>query len=112
VSTSEEAVIRQIKVWPVLAWCLPALLGFVLFLVSFPIDRRIPFWPHLNLAELFTLWFLFITPGATVIAIVTLVKRRRQRRIPPLAKFLLWTTIMLSLAVNVLVLFGMVAATY
>jgi hypothetical protein len=104
--------VRQIKAWPVFAWCLPALLGFALFLGSFPIDRRIPFWPHLNLAELYAAWFFFITPFTTGVAIVALVKRRRRGRIPLFPQFLSWTAITLSLVVNLLVLVGMWASTY
>jgi hypothetical protein len=54
-ASSERVLLPEIEVWPVLAFCAPALLGFALFFVSFPIDRQIPFWPHLNLAELFML---------------------------------------------------------
>jgi len=58
-ASSERVLLPEIEVWPVLAFCAPALLGFAQFFVSFPIDRQIPFWPHLNLAELFYVVVLF-----------------------------------------------------
>jgi len=109
---SEQTPLRQDKAWLPLWWCLPSLLGFVAFLFSFPIDRQIPFWPHLNLAEIFTLWFLFITPIATVIAIVLLIKRNRIGRTTRLIKLLLWAAIAASLLVNAFVLLGMWASTF
>ena len=88
------------------------MLGFLAFLFAFPIDRRIPHWFPLNFAELFTLWFLFITPVTTIIAIVTLVRRKPIGRKALLAKLLTWTAVMVSLVVNALVLLGMWASTY
>jgi hypothetical protein len=70
----EEGPSRRATIWLSLQWCLPSLLGFLAFLFAFPIDRKIPFWPHLSIAEVFILWFLFITPITTVIAIITLLK--------------------------------------
>ena len=87
-------------------------LGFLAFLIAFPIDRRIPRWFPLNFAEIFTLWFLVVTPVTTVIAIVTIIKPKRTGRMAPLAKLLTWTAIVASLVVNALVLLGMRAATY
>jgi hypothetical protein len=84
----------------------------VTFLFAFPIDRRIPFWPHLNLAEIFALWFLFIAPATTVFAIVTLMKHKRTQRLALFANLLVWTAIAASLVVNVFVLVGMWASTY
>ena len=109
---SEETLLRQDKIWLSLWWCLPSLLGFLAFLIAFPIDRSIPFWPHLNLAEILTLWFLFITPITTIIAIVTLLKRNRTRRRAPFAKLLVWTAIAVSLILNAFILLGMWASTY
>jgi hypothetical protein len=109
---SGETLFRQEKIWSSLWWCMPTLLSFVAFLLAFPIDRRIPFWPHLNLAEIFTVWFLFITPITTVIAIVALVKRKRIGRVALFTKSLVWTAIAVSLLVNAFVLIGMWASTY
>jgi len=112
VTNSEETLPRQGEIWSSLRWCLPALLGFLAFLFAFPIDRRIPHWFPLNFAEIFTLWFLFITPVTTVIAIITLIKRKRIGRMAPLAKLLTWTAIAVSLVANAFVLLGMWASTY
>lgn len=70
----EETLPPQGKNWFSFWWCWPALLGFLAFLLAFPIDRRIPRWFPLNFAELFTLWFLFNTPVTTIVATVTLIK--------------------------------------
>ena len=98
--------------WFPFLWCLPALLGFLAFLLAFPIDRRIPHWFPLNIAEIFALWFLFITPVTTVIAIVTLVKRNQKTSVVFLAKLVTWTAIVVSLIMNALILLGMWASTY
>jgi len=112
VANAEESSLPQGKIWLSLRWCLPALLGFLAFLVAFPIDRRIPHWSPLNFAELFTLWFLLVTPITTVIAIVTLLKRKRMGRIPPFIRLLAWTAIAVSILLNVFVLLGVWASTY
>ena len=109
---SEESLLRPQRIWTPIWWCLPSLLGFVAFLLAFPIDRRIPFWPHLNLAEIFTLWFLSIAPIATIIAIVAVMKRKRTGGAPPSVKIFAWTAIAVSLTLNVFVLLGMWASTY
>jgi len=100
----------QGKAWQVLGWCLPALLGFAAFLVAFPIDRPIPFWPHLNLAEVFGIWFLFVTPAATSVAIVMFIKRTRLGRITSTAKWLLFAAMALAILLNLFVLLGLYAA--
>jgi hypothetical protein len=111
-ASSEETRIRQNKVSTALVWCLPSLLGFALFLLSFPIYRQIPFWPHLSLADIFALWFLFITPITTVIAIVMLIKRGHSERIAVLIRMLAWLVITFSVIANILILVGMWASTY
>jgi hypothetical protein len=107
VASSEKALQDQSKTWAPLWWCLPSLFGFLTFLFAFPIDRRIPFWPHISLAEVFTLWFLFMAPVATITAIVTLMKCIRAGRIAPGAKLLVWIAIAVSLVVNAFILLGM-----
>jgi hypothetical protein len=93
-------------------WCLPALGGFGVFLLSFPINRRIPFWPHLSLAETFTLWFIFVVPITTIIATVVLIRARRSTHIAIFTRVSLWATIAVSFLVNAFVLVGMWALTY
>jgi hypothetical protein len=102
---SEEAVPRERKLWSVLYWCLPSLVGFVIFLVSFPIYRRTPFWPYVERAEIFAFWFLFITPVTTLIAVVIPVKRRRCKGWIPTA--VAGLAIAVSLLANLFVLLGM-----
>ena len=98
------------KSWPVLVWCLPSLGGFAGFLASFPIDRQISFWPHLNLAEIFGSWFLFVTPIACAVAIVKLIRHLRERNASRISKSFLLLAITVSVLVNLFVLFGLYAA--
>lgn len=107
---SESAVPKHSNAWQVLGWCFPALLGFAAFLVSFPIDRRVSFWPHLSLAEVFGAWFLFVTPVANTAAIVTLIKRTRLSALPLVAKWLLVAAVTLAVLLNLFVLLGLYAA--
>lgn len=102
----------QKAAWPIFGWCLPALGGFVMFLLSFPIDRHIPFWPRLSFAEIFILWFFFVAPIATIIAVVALIRRRRSAHVATFTRVLAWTTIAASVLVNAFILVGMWAATY
>ena len=88
------------------------MLGFVLFFFSFPIDRRIPFWPHLMIVDIFFQWFLFVTPLATVIAFVLFMRRRRSGRIDKFNRKLIWVTVTISLIVNALMLFAIWGAIY
>jgi hypothetical protein len=109
-ASPQVALLRQAKVWPVVLWCLPSLVGFVLFLVSFPIDRDIHLWPRVSLGELYALWFVFVTPITSAVAVVKLTKSRHGVGQP--IKFLLWTAIALSIVANILMLLGMWASTY
>ncbi len=93
-----------------LGWCFPALLGFAAFLVPFPIDRRISFWPHPSLAEVFGAWFLFVTPVATTAAIFMLTKRSRLGTLSSVAKWLLVAAVALAILLNLFVLLGLYAA--
>ena len=86
------------------------LLGFVAFLVAFPIDRKIPFWPHWSLAEGFATWFLFVTPPAIMCAIVTFRRRIRRGCLSSTAKWLLLAVITVAILLNLLLLFGLHAA--
>lgn len=107
VTNSEEPSFRKGTIWLSFCLCLPSLLGFVAFLFSFPIDRQISFWPHETIAEIFVQWFLFIAPVNTVIAVITLIKRRRAREMTLRVKLLSWIAIGVSLVVNAIVLLGM-----
>lgn len=100
-----------VKARSVLGWNLFVLVSFSVFLVSFPIDREIPFWPHLNLAEIFALWFLFVTPIAVVMSFVKFVKYARSGRRRRLSKSLVLASTVLATLANLLVLFGLGAAS-
>ena len=78
------------------------MLAFALFFFSFPINRKIPVWPHLNLAELYSLWFLFVTPITTLIAFIVLIRRRWMGP----SSILAWFIVVASFVVNALVLWG------
>lgn len=110
--TSQELPLSRNKVGAVFTWCLPCLLGSVVFFFSFPIDRRIPFWPHLMIVDIFYLWFLFVTPVATVIAFVVFTKRRRLGVIAKSTKSLIWATVTVSVLVNAFMLFAIWGAIY
>jgi hypothetical protein len=108
VANPQEPSSRKGAMWLSLRWCLPSLLGFLAFLFSFPIDRQIPFWPHQSIAEIFVQWFGLITPVTTLIAIITLIKRRRAVGMTLWVKLLAWTVIALCLIINAFVILGMV----
>jgi len=95
----------ETNLWPVFFWSLPCLLAFALFLLSFPIYRPIPFWPHWEIAEVFAAWFVTVTPVSTSIAIVVLIKRRRGSARPP--RLIAWLAIAVSVLANAFVLVGM-----
>jgi hypothetical protein len=91
--------------WTAPLLCLPCLLAFAIFLLSFPIDRKIPLWPHLSLAELYSLWFLFVTPISTLVAVIALIRHRVGG-----SKIFAWVLVIASVVVNAFVLFGLYAA--
>jgi hypothetical protein len=110
--TSRKFPLSRNKVGAVFIWCQPCLLGCVLFFFSFPIDRRIPLWPHLMIVDIFYLWFLFVTPIATVIAFVMFMKRRRLNAIAKSTRSLIWATLTVSVLVNAFMLFAIWGAIY
>ncbi len=107
-----EQSTKGVQVGSIFFWCLPSLVGFVLFLFSFPIDRIIPFWPHWSIAEIFFAWFIFVVPITVVIAFVVFVKRKRAANIALLTRSLVWVTLAVSLLVNLFMLLGAWASTY
>jgi len=102
---TEQAEPPKTNLWPVFFLSLPCLLAFALFLLSFPIDRPIPFWPHWEIAETFAAWFATVTPVSTLIAVAVLIKRRRGSARPP--RVIAWLTITVSVLANAFVLVGM-----
>jgi hypothetical protein len=109
-SHSEEAAPDHSKPLWVFTWCLPTLLGITAFLISFPIDRQIPFLPHVNIAEAFCAWFLLVTPAATTVGVVKLIRGSRLGQITTTAKWLLLAVITIAVLLNVFLLFGLYAA--
>ena len=106
--TSEEVVLPENKLSPILLCCSPSLLGCwpsLCSLFRFRLTVFIPFWPHLSLAEIYVYWFGLVTPVTTVIGIVILVKRRRS--LPTFPKVMAWQTITISVLANLFVLLGM-----
>jgi len=110
--SSEDGTHSESKFLSVFLWCLPALLGFAIFLAAFPIDRTIPLWPHLNFAEGFFFWFIFPAPIATAIAIVKFKRQKRSHQAFSASKLLGWIVVIVSVLVNALVLLGLWGATY
>jgi hypothetical protein len=96
----------------VFVWCSPSLLGFVLFLFSFPIDRQISIWPHWPIAAIFFLWFIFVTPITTVVAFVVFVKRKRRDHLAQSTRFLLWGALTMTVLLDTFMLLGAWASTY
>jgi hypothetical protein len=101
--------LRQSKALSSLWWCLPSIVGFLVFLCAFPIDRRIPIWPHLSLIDLFGLWFIFIAPITTAIALVVFLRHMRTGHQSQIDRFLVLAVISISVLVNAFVLFGLCA---
>ncbi len=110
--SSDGAISGESKGWLVYAWCLPTFLGIAAFLLAFPIDRQIPFWPHANLAEVFGAWFLLVAPTATTLAIVTFTKQARRGLSNRTPKWILVVVVTLSILLNLLVLIGLYAASF
>jgi hypothetical protein len=66
--TSEEVVLPENKLSPILLCCSPSLLGCwpsLCSLFRFRLTVFIPFWPHLSLAEIYVYWFGLVTPVTT-----------------------------------------------
>ena len=109
---SQSVVPSRAKAWQVVAWCLPAILGFPAFLLSFPIDRKVPFLPHLNIAEVFLFWFLIVTPISTGVAMVMLRRHARLGNIGGNPERLLLAVITIAVLANLALLLGMYATRF
>ena len=82
--TSGQTVLALIKLWPLLALCLPSLLSFVLVFDLRPIVR----WILPRLDVLCLVWFLVVAPTATLLAIIVFVRRMRKPGVALLPAFL------------------------
>ena len=107
----ESSLSGAIKVRPIILWCVPSLLGFLLFLFSFPIDHILG-WPQVNVAEVFFFWFLTIAPIGVVAASLKLIRARRRGIFTAPVSALAWTLVTVSASANVFMLLGMWASTY
>jgi hypothetical protein len=96
---------------PVALWCIPSLLGFLVFLIVFLVVDHNLFWTHRNIAEGLFYWCLTIAPATTIIAMKRL-KRRSLRKIPALSKAIAWGAIVLSIFLNGFALAGLGVAFY
>jgi hypothetical protein len=108
---SERSQVR-IGLTPVVLWCLPSLLGFLGFLLAFPISRDMFLGQHQNIAEGLFYWFLTIAPAATIVAMVRLNRRSRFRKMQGSHKAIAWGLIVFSIFLNGFVLVGLGAAFY
>jgi hypothetical protein len=89
----------------VFAWCLPSLMAFLLFLLSFQPDSSVPFWPRWDVVTIYySIWSLFVAPITTTIAIVLFIKRKRHGRMTPLSKLVVWTALGLSIVTDMFML--------
>jgi hypothetical protein len=79
--SSGHTLLAIIKLWPVLALCLPSLLGLGLLLFSVQIaeDKILSG----RLFEFYSDWFLFVAPVTTFIAYLVFVRRNWTGRVVP-----------------------------
>jgi magnesium-transporting ATPase (P-type) len=106
-SMSEGAVPDRSNTWRVFFWFLPFFLSFIVFLLSFPIDRRIPFWPHRYLFEVYVDWFLFVTPVVTIVGLVLFILKSRHGYYSRLQKWLFAITFLVTILLNPFILLGL-----
>jgi hypothetical protein len=77
--TSGQTLLAIIKLWPVLALCLPSLLGVGLLLLSVSIAEH-----NILSGRLFNfyfVWFLLVAPVTTLIAFLVFVRRKWTGRV-------------------------------
>jgi biotin transporter BioY len=105
--TRGQTLLAIKKLWPVLAWCLPSLLG--LGLLSFSIfiadHHRLPGL----LEEFYIVWFLFVAPVATLFAFLVFVRRKWTGRVAILPALLACVVLIASVLAN---LFALLVALF
>jgi hypothetical protein len=108
--TSGQTLLAVIKLWPVLALCLPSLLGlglpFLLFLSR--ILLKSPAWPSVDLFSFF--WLLFVAPFATVIAFIVFVRRSWTDRVALFPALLACAMLFASVVANLIALIALIFA--
>jgi hypothetical protein len=104
--TSGQPLLALFKLWPVLAWCLPSLLGLRLLFFSIFIadDKILP--PHVR--EFYFVWFLFVAPVATLIAFLVFVRRKWTGRVAILPALLACVVLIVSVLANLFALLAVV----
>ena len=104
--TSGQTLLVVIKLWPVLALCLPSLLGlglpFLLFLL--------PAWPSVDLFSF--VWLLFVAPFATVIAFIVFVRRSWTDRVALFPALLACAMLFASVVANLIALIALTFAGF
>lgn len=102
---SAPALLAVIKLWPVLALCLPSLLGVVLFLFSLSIAEN-KILPG-RLFEFYCIWFLLVAPSATSVAFFVFVRRKRTGRVAIFPALLACAVLIASVLANLFALLGL-----
>jgi hypothetical protein len=104
--TSGQTLLAIIKLWPVLAWCLPSLLGLGLLLLSLSLaEKTVLSGPLYNSCFV---WFLFVAPVTTLIAVLVFVRRKRTGRIAILPTLLACAVLFASTLADLFALLGLV----
>lgn len=100
--TRGQTLLAIIKLWPVLALCLPSLLGLGLLSFSMFIADHNILPPHLF--EFYFVWFLFVAPVATLIAFFVFVRRKWTGRVAILPALLACVVLIASVLANLFAL--------
>ena len=101
--TSGQTLLAVIKLWPVLALCLPSLLGLGLPFLQF-------LWPSVDLFSFF--WLLFVAPFATVIAFIVFVRRSWTDRVALFPALLACAMLFASVVANLIALIALTFAGF
>jgi hypothetical protein len=100
--TRGQTLLAIIKLWPVLALCLPSLLGLGLLSFSMFIadHNSLP----QQLQESFIVWFSFVAPAATLIAFLVFVRQKWTGRVAILPALLACVVLIASVLANLVAL--------
>ena len=91
--------------------CSPSILGFTVFLFSFPLDRHLPFHLSWTVFDAFFVFFL-VAPMFTLIAFVLTIRRAFASLVSSKSKVIAWAILALTIAINVFTVIGILAAAY
>jgi hypothetical protein len=109
--TSGQTLHAIIKLWPVLALCLPSLLGLGLAFLHFllRILLKSPAWPPEDLFPFPLFWLLFAAPFATVIGFIVFVRRCWTGRVALFPALLVCAMLFASVVANLIALLALLA---